>query len=176
VSYTLPAATAPGTYKISATYNTAAGNADGTDSTHTLTLNKASSSTSVALTAGANPSGFGSSLTFTATVTGTGATGTVAFWDQASGASCSSLGASTQISSTQTLSGGTAAVSTTTLAIGTHTILACYSGDPNFTGSSGTVSQTVNATTARRGQVIVASLFRNDRCTLIGAAARESDE
>jgi hypothetical protein len=166
-SYGLPAGTAPGTYTISATYNTAAGNADGTDATHSLTVNKATSTTTVALTSGSNPSAFGSSLTFTATVTGTGATGTVAFWDAASGATCSSLGTSTQIGSTQTLSGGTSSVSTSSLAVGAHTILACYSGDTNFTSSSGTISQTVNAAAARRGQTIVASLFLKERYTVV---------
>jgi hypothetical protein len=54
------------------------------------------------------------------------------------------LGASTQISTTQTLSGGAASVTTTTLAVGSDTILACYSGDTNHNSSSGTLAHTVN--------------------------------
>jgi hypothetical protein len=42
--------------------------------------------------------------------------------------------------------------------------------------NAATQTETVNAATARRGQVIVASLFRKDRCTLIGAAVGESEE
>jgi len=107
------------------------------------TVNKASSTTNVTLTAGTNPSTYGASLTFTAAVT-PGATGGVIFYNQASGASCSALGASTKIGSGQTLSGGSASVTTTTLPTGSDTILACYGGSSNYTSSSGTVSQTVN--------------------------------
>jgi hypothetical protein len=107
------------------------------------TVNKASSTTNVTLTSGTNPSTFGASLTFTAAVT-PGATGGVTFYNQASGASCSALGASTKIGSGQTLSGGSASVTTTTLPTGSDTILACYVGDSNYTSSSGTVSHTVN--------------------------------
>jgi hypothetical protein len=98
------------------------------------------------LTSGANPSTYGASLTFKSTVTGAGATptGSVSFYNEASGATCSSLGASTQISTTQTLSGGAASVTTTTLAVGSDTILACYSGDTNHNSSSGTLAHTVN--------------------------------
>jgi hypothetical protein len=72
-----------------------------------------------------------------------GATGSVSFYNGASGASCSSLGASTLIG-TQTLSGGSTAVATTTLAAGSDTIIACYSGDNNYNSSSATLVQTVN--------------------------------
>ena len=111
-----------------------------------LTVNKASSTTGEALTAGTNPSSYGASLTFTATVT-TGATGSVSFYLEAGAASCSSLGASTQIGSTQTLSGGSAAVTTSTLAVGSDTVLACYSGDSNYNSSGGAVVQLVTETT-----------------------------
>ena len=40
VTYSLPARTAAGSYTIQAVYSTAAGNADGSDSTHLLTVNK----------------------------------------------------------------------------------------------------------------------------------------
>ena len=76
----------------------------------------------------------------------TGATGSVSFYLQAGAASCSSLGASALLG-TQTLSGGLAAVTTTTLPTGSDTVLACYGGDSNYNGSSGTVAQTVNQAT-----------------------------
>ena len=110
-----------------------------------LTVNKANSTTGEALTAGTNPSSYGASLTFTATVT-TGATGSVSFYLQAGAASCSSLGASTLVGA-QTLSGGSAAVTTSTLAVGSDTVLACYSGDSNYNSSGGAVVQSVTETT-----------------------------
>jgi hypothetical protein len=93
-----------------------------------------------------NPSTSGQSLSFTATVTGAGATptGSVSFYEQASGATCSALGSSTLIGSAQTLSSGSASVSTSTLPTGSDTILACYGGSSSYTSSSGTLSQTVN--------------------------------
>src|SRR5262249_24020739 len=44
------------------------------------------------------------------------------------------------------LSGGSATYSTSSLSVGTHTVAATYSGDTNFSGSSGSLSggQTVN--------------------------------
>src|SRR2546428_9263248 len=43
-----------------------------------------------------------------------------------------------------TLSAGTAtSVATTTLSVGSHTVTAIYSGSTNFTGATGTLSQTV---------------------------------
>jgi subtilase family serine protease len=112
----------------------------------TVTGSTTSSTTAVTLTAGANPSTYGASLTFRAAVT-TGATGSVSFYNEASGASCLSLGASTPIGSTQTLSGGAASVTTTTLPVGSDTVLACYGGDSTYSSSSGTLGQTVNTAT-----------------------------
>jgi hypothetical protein len=43
-----------------------------------------------------------------------------------------------------TLSGGTASTSSSSLAVGTHTITAAYSGDTNDIGSSSSLTQTVN--------------------------------
>ena len=107
--------------------------------TASLTVNQASTMTTVALTTGTNPSVFGQSLTFTATVAavapGAGApTGNVTFKD----------GAATL--ATVSLTGNTAALTTTTLAVGGHSITATYNADANFTGSTSTpaLSQTVN--------------------------------
>jgi autotransporter-associated beta strand protein len=100
------------------------------------TVNPSSSSTSVV--ASVNPSAFGQSVTFTATITpgtpgGAAPTGTVTFFVNG-----------TPIGSPVAVSGGTAVISTNSLPQGTHTISAQYSGDTNYTGSTGTVSHTVN--------------------------------
>jgi Big-like domain-containing protein/ASPM-SPD-2-Hydin domain-containing protein len=78
---------------------------------------RVNSSVSLALTTGTNPSGFGTSLTFTATVTPNTATGTVTFFD---GTTINEIGA---------ISGGAATFTTSSLAIGTHSITAQYGGD-----------------------------------------------
>ena len=128
-----------------------AGNTDynaATQIQETAAATKAAPTAAVTLTTGTNPSTYGVSQTFKTTMTGVsgGATpsGTVGFYNEASGATCSSLGSSTQISTTQTLSSGAASVSTTTLAAGADTILACYSGDTNYNTSSGTLAHTVD--------------------------------
>jgi hypothetical protein len=102
----------------------------------------AATATATAVSSSANPSAPGQSITFTATVTrggGSGTpTGTIQFVIDGSSVSAVSL-----ISS-----GGrtTATYTTSSLAAGTHTITAIYSGDSSFAGSSGSLSggQTVN--------------------------------
>lgn len=86
--------------------------------------------TSVALVSSTNPSLVGSGVTFTATVTSadTSRTGTVAFKD-----------ASTQLCSVTLSSSGTATCTTSTLALGSHTISAYYSGDGNNAASTSPV-------------------------------------
>jgi Bacterial Ig-like domain (group 3)/FG-GAP-like repeat/Abnormal spindle-like microcephaly-assoc'd, ASPM-SPD-2-Hydin/FG-GAP repeat len=87
--------------------------------------------TNTALVSSQNPSAWGQSVTFTATVTSVGSgipTGTVTFFDGATGLGSSSLNSS-----------GVATLSTTTLAIGTHSITASYGGDPNFGSSTSQV-------------------------------------
>jgi 6-phosphogluconolactonase (cycloisomerase 2 family) len=86
-----------------------------------------------------NPSVYGQSVSFTANVSpvsGTGTpTGTVQFFVDSS------------LFDTETLASGAAtSVSTSTLTTGTHTVTATYSGDSNFTTSTGTLSggQVVN--------------------------------
>ncbi|HET6929299.1 MAG TPA: Ig-like domain repeat protein [Candidatus Acidoferrum sp.] len=85
------------------------------------------------VTSSRNPQAFGQSVTFTATVVaappGSGTpTGTVTFLDGGS-----PIG-------TGTLSGGTVTFTTSALAAGNHTITANYSGDANFTGSTGSLT------------------------------------
>ncbi len=92
-------------------------------------------STTTALISSLNPSTFGQSVTFTATVTGSSPTGTVTFMDTTSG---TTLG-------TGTLSGGTVALTISSLAVGSHQIVASYSGDINNSASASTLfKQTVN--------------------------------
>jgi N-acetylneuraminic acid mutarotase len=105
-----------------------------TSSTLTQTVNKASTTTSVA--SSVNPSVFGQSVTFTATVAvvspGAGAPfGAVTFTDGAT-----TLG-------TGTLGGGTATLTTSALTGGNRVITASYGSDGNYSGSAGTVNQSV---------------------------------
>ena len=82
-----------------------------------------------------NPSNTGQSVTFTASITAefTGAaTGTVSFCD-----------GSTLLKSVG-LRKGEAKFTTMTLTSGKHTITATYNGSTDFTGSSDSVTQTVN--------------------------------
>jgi Bacterial Ig-like domain (group 3)/CARDB len=98
------------------------------------------SATTTALTSSLNPSTVNANVTFTATVTALGSgvtspTGTVTFMDGAT-----TLGS-------VAVSGGKAAFSTSTLAVGSHSITAVYSGDfKNFTSTSATLTQVVNGT------------------------------
>jgi len=101
------------------------------------------SATATALVSSQNPQIQGATVTFTATVTTLGTnppTGTVNFND-----------GNTQIGSGTLSTVGTAQVatfSTTTLAIGTHSITAIYAGDSNNAGStSAPVSQVITAIT-----------------------------
>jgi hypothetical protein len=96
-------------------------------------VNKATTTT--ALASAQNPSNFGQPVTFTASVgpqfSGT-VIGTVTFYD------------GTTALHTVRLSGGTATFTTSKLASGTHSIMATYSGNISFSGSSVLLTQTVN--------------------------------
>jgi autotransporter-associated beta strand protein len=86
--------------------------------------------TSLALTGGSNPSTPGSPLTFTATVSGSSPTGSVAFYD------------GTTLLGTGTLNGSfQAGFTTSTLAVGSHSITAKYAGNAtNGTSTSTAVA------------------------------------
>ncbi|HEX7925754.1 MAG TPA: Ig-like domain repeat protein, partial [Bradyrhizobium sp.] len=121
-----------GGHSITAVYGGDANNTASTSAALTQTVNQAASSTTV--TSSLNPSTPGQSVTFTATVTGASPTGTVQFKDGAA-----NLGAAV------TLAGGVAAFTTSSLAAGSHSITAVYSGDGNNTAStSAALVQTVN--------------------------------
>ncbi len=97
------------------------------------TVNTASTTTAVS--SSLNPSEFGQAVSFSATVTGSSPTGTVQFY------------VDSVLFDTETLvSGSATSISTSTLAQGTHTVSATYSGDTDNSGSSGTLAggQVVN--------------------------------
>jgi hypothetical protein len=75
----------------------------------------------------------GQSVTFTAHIFPSGTTGTVTFYD-----------GSSIIGSASVNSSGDAALSISTLSVGVHTISAVYGGSVTYSGSSATLSQTVN--------------------------------
>jgi hypothetical protein len=125
-----------GIHNITVSYSGDANFNGGTSSSLSQTVNQASTSTTV--TNAPNPSLFGHPVTFTATVTavspGAGTpTGVVVFTEGGS-----TLGSAP-------LSGGTGSFSTSSLGLGSHTIVATYSGDANFGSSSVTVTQTVQS-------------------------------
>ena len=92
--------------------------------------------TTTALSSSKNPSSFGQSVTFTAKVTGFSPTGTVTFFDGGM-----QIGAGT-------LAAGTATFTTSSLAVGSHSITAKYGGDPNNVAStSAALAQTVSVPT-----------------------------
>jgi len=97
-----------------------------------VTVSKANSN--VTLTSSLNPAVSGQAVTFTATVTPSAATGTVQFKDSAN------------VLGTATVSAGAAAFQTSTLAVGSHSITAVYSGDSNYnTSTSSGLTQTITA-------------------------------
>lgn len=96
--------------------------------------------TTTSLTSSLNPASFGTTITFAAVVmssTSGAPTGTVTFQDGTSILGSSAVGA-----------GGAATLSVSTLAVGSHSIFASYSGDSNFQASdtaSTPLMQTVTA-------------------------------
>ncbi len=116
-----------GTDTVTATYS---GDSNFTGSSVSLNQTVNQASTTLALTSSVNPSGFGQSVTFTATIMpqyGGQASGTITFKD---GATTLGSGA---------VSGNAASLTTSGLAVGTHSITAIYGGDSNFTGSTSPV-------------------------------------
>jgi len=92
--------------------------------------------TSTTITASPNPALLSQSVTFTATVTGTSPSGSVQFKD-----------GTTNLGSAVTLSSGRAPLSISTLAVGSHSITAVYSGDiSNGLSTSATLLEAVRPT------------------------------
>jgi hypothetical protein len=129
---------AAGLHSINAVYS-GDSNFLGSSASLNQTVNQAS--TTLALGSSVNPSGFGQPVTLTATIStqyGGQASGTINFKD-----------GSTRLGSF-TVSGNVARLTTSSLAIGTHSITAIYNGNLNFVGSTSPVlSQVVQGPTVR---------------------------
>jgi hypothetical protein len=125
---------ATGSHSITATYS-----GDGTDAASTSSavgVTVAKLAVSVSAASSLNPSVSGQGVTLTATVTPAGATGTVQFLDGGS------------VLGTAVLGGGAATFTTASLAPGSHSITASYSGDATYTSGSAVLGQTVKAITS----------------------------
>jgi hypothetical protein len=128
---------AVGTHNITITYAGSTNYASATSAVLSQVVNKAAST--VTLTSSANPATHGTSITLTATVkvTSPGAatpTGTITFYD------------GTTVLGTVTVgTGGVAKLTTSTLAVGSHSITAVYSGDIDLlTSTSVALLQKIN--------------------------------
>jgi MBG domain-containing protein/Big-like domain-containing protein/centrosomal CEP192-like protein/NHL repeat-containing protein len=124
-----------GNYAIGANVSgTSAANYIATIHPGTLAITPAATITAVA-TSG-SPATFGTSVTFTATVTTTSGvvSGSVNFSDGSTLLGTGTLNAS-----------GIATFSTTTLAVGSHTITAAFQANTNFTASTATLTQVMTA-------------------------------
>ena len=132
------AALSSGTRTIVAAYSGNGANNASSSSPLSQVVNK--TATTTALSSSANPSTVGTSVTFTASVTGNGPTGTLNFTDGGTTIGGCGAAALAGVGNTRT-----AVCSTAALTLGTHTIVAAYSGDgANTVSSSGPLSQTVN--------------------------------
>ena len=150
------------TYGIRVTVNSATSSALSV----TVSIGGQTASTT-GLTSSANPSVFSASVAFTATVIGSAPTGSVAF--TADGTTLTGCGAVAL--PTGTASSKIATCSTSSLSVGTHSIVAAYTGDPANSGStSPTLSQGVSAT----GSINVA-LAGNGATTLASSTYQGSN-
>ncbi|MGA2355472.1 MAG: Ig-like domain repeat protein [Terriglobales bacterium] len=125
-----------GSQSITAAYQGAVGFNSSTSAPLTQVVDTAVTTT--ALTSSSNPDGAGQSVTFTATVAGQyggAVTGSVIF------------SSGSQTLGTATLNANTASVTTSFSTPGSYPITAQYSGDANNTGSTGSLSQVIIAST-----------------------------
>jgi uncharacterized repeat protein (TIGR01451 family) len=128
-----------------------------------FSLTNQPAATTTSLATAPNPSNFGQAVTLTATVTSPSGTpdGAVTFKDNGTAISGCGVGGAVG------LSGGQAACALTTLAVGSHAIIAVYGGDSVYAGSSSnSVAQTV-----RSVSIIVTSAANSGSGTLRQAMA-----
>jgi len=129
---------APGSHSITAVYSGSTDFAGSTSAVLTETIGQVTTTTTLA--SGLDPATAGQSVTFTATIqagAGNSATGTVTFLDGST-----TLG-------TAPVNSNSAQFATSSLAPGSHSITAVYSGSTNFAGStSAALTETVNLISA----------------------------
>ncbi|HTP99298.1 MAG TPA: Ig-like domain-containing protein, partial [Casimicrobiaceae bacterium] len=130
---------AVGAHSIVATYGGDANNASASSTALSQTITLPATTTTLA--SSSNPAAVGTPVTFTATVAGTAPTGTVNFKD--GGATFGGCGA---VALTGSGNSKTAQCTTSSLAAGSHSIVAAYGGDAGNAGSSSiALSQAINA-------------------------------
>src|SRR5579864_1816302 len=141
---------AAGTHSITVVYGGDANNARSTSAALTETVTASSSSTTTTLASSANPAIVGAAVTFTATVTTSGSktpTGNVTFSDGSTVLGTGTLNAS-----------AVATYTTSSLAVGQHSITAVYGGDANNAGSTSTVlTETINSAQAATATAFTSS-------------------
>jgi hypothetical protein len=139
---------AVGSHSITAVYSGNTSYAGSTSSALSETINQATSTTSVSTSAVSITAG--QSVTFTATVvssTGIAVGGTVTFKDGSTTLGTGTVG-----------SNGQATFSTSSLAVGSHTITAVFGGNTNVSGStSSSLTETVSAGIASTSTVLTSS-------------------
>ncbi len=155
-----------GTHNVTATY--AGDTYDSPAASVPLTETNQPTTTSVNLTSSGNPSTYSSPLTFSVAVTGTGAqpAGTVSLTDNGSPLAIVTLDAS-----------GNASFSLSTLVIGTHPIVAAYSGDATHTATSSTtlnqrIIQTTSTTLTPSTAQVIAGVQTTVTAVVTGASAK----
>ena len=138
-----PSLTTGGSHAIIATFT---GDANYNSNTGNLSLSIGSASSTTTVTSGTNPSTVNSSVVFTISVKGgtsVGITGTATVTADGT----NNLGQCTLGAANLTTGVAACNVTSSSLALGSHTISASYSGDSNYSSSSGSLSanQVVNA-------------------------------
>ncbi len=127
-----------GSHSIVASYSGNGGNAASASALLAQIVNPATTTT--ALSSSVNPSIAGASVTFTAAVTGNVPSGTVAFTDGGT-----VLGGCSAVALNGAGNAVSASCSTSALGVGTHRIVASYSGNPaNAASTSAAMPQVVN--------------------------------
>jgi Bacterial Ig-like domain (group 3) len=130
---------AAGVHNIVATY---AGNSNNVGSASTMVAQAVTVSSATTITTSITPQNQGKLVTFTATVTGAAPTGSVDFQDGGTSIPNCNMSPVTGSGNSRT-----ATCLTTTLAFGTHSITAVYSGDVgNASSSSTAITQDISAT------------------------------
>jgi uncharacterized protein YjdB len=114
-------ALAVGSHSIKASYG---GDANDNSSTSSTLTQKVEQPSTTALTSSTNPAPYGAPVTFTATVLPAAATGTVTFNDGGTALA------------TVTIGSGPVVYTTSSLAVGSHSITAVYSGNTTYAGST----------------------------------------